>query len=388
MQARRRGAPIRSLIGQERQVATTRKTGFVFEELYLWHDTQNWPSAFPPGLTLQPGEHAENPETKRRIKNLLDVSGLTDQLTRLRPEAADEATLKLFHTEAHVAHIKRLSAAYGGEAGETTPMGRGSYEIAALGVGGTIRAVDAVLAGEVENAYALTRPPGHHAEPDQARGFCLFGNIAIAVKKAQAQKRVGRVAIVDWDVHHGNGTQAAFYDDPSVLTISLHQETYYPEDSGGIEENGTGSGAGYALNLPLPPGCGDDAYLAAIDRLVLPALTRFRPDLILVACGFDACAIDPLGRMMVTSEGFRAMTARMMAAADDLTHGRIVFGHEGGYSAMYAPYCALAVFETLSGRMTGVEDPWLSSMRLWGGRALQPHQEAAIARALPLLDRI
>ncbi len=363
-------------------------TGFVFEELYLWHDTQNWPSVFPPGLTLQPGEHAENPETKRRIKNLLDASGLCDRVVGLGARLADEATLALFHTQEHIARIRALSAGEGGEAGETTPMGRGSYEIAALAVGGTIRAVEAALAGEVRNAYALVRPPGHHAEADRARGFCLFGNIAVAVKKALADARVARVAVVDWDVHHGNGTQAAFYDDPRVLTISLHQAGYYPEASGGLEENGAGAGAGYAVNLPLPPGSGDGAYIAAMERLVLPALRRFGPDLVVVASGFDASGVDPLGRMMVTSDGFRRMTEALTAAADDLCGGRLVLSHEGGYSAMHAPYCGLAVIEALSGVATGVEDPWLSSMRLWSGHELQPHQAAAIEAAAPLLDRL
>lgn len=363
-------------------------TGFVFEELYLWHDTLNWPSAFAPGLTLQPGEHAESPETKRRIKNLFDVAGLTDRLVRLRAQPADAATLALFHTEAHIAHIRALSAAGGGEAGETSPMGRGSYEIAALAVGGVVAAIEAVLRGEVGNAYALVRPPGHHAEADRARGFCLFGNIAIAVKKALADGAVARVAVVDWDVHHGNGTQAAFYDDPRVLTVSLHQETYYPETSGGLEENGVGAGAGYAINAPLPAGCGDGAYLAAMDRLVGPALERFRPDLIVVACGFDAGGVDPLGRMMVTSAGFRTMTTRLMRSAAALCGGRLVLSHEGGYAPMHAPYCALAVVEALSGVETGVEDPWLSSMRQWAGQELQPHQAAAIDAAVALLERL
>lgn len=363
-------------------------TGFVFEELYLWHDTLNWPSVFPPGLTLQPGEHVENPETKRRIKNLLEVSGLMDHLVRLRPVRATDADLRLFHTQEHIDRIQELGAGFGADAGDTTPMGHRSDAIARLAVGGAIRAVEAVLTQEVSNAYALVRPPGHHAEADRARGFCLFGNLAVAAKKALKSGLAERIAIVDWDVHHGNGTQAAFYDDPRVLTISLHQAGYYPETSGGIDENGTGAGLGYSINAPLPPGCGDGAYLAAFDRLVTPALERFRPDAILVASGFDACAIDPLGRMMVTSEGFRAMTQRLMAAAGRLCGGRLALSHEGGYSAMYAPYCGLAVLEELSGFSAQIEDPWLSSMQLWDGHALQPHQEAAIDAVAPLLDRL
>jgi acetoin utilization deacetylase AcuC-like enzyme len=364
-------------------------TGWVFRELYLWHDTQNWSMAFPAGLTLQPGEHAENPETKRRFRNLVEVSGLAERLTHLAPEPADEGTLALFHTREHIAHIKALSAAgFGGDAGQLTPMGPGSYEIAALAVGGTIAALDAVLAGRVRNAYALTRPPGHHALPGLAMGFCLFGNVAIAVKKALAEKRVGRVAIVDWDVHHGNGTQAAFYDDPRVLTISIHQDRLFPLDSGAAAENGSGAGEGYNLNVPLPAGSGDGCYEAVFERIVAPALRRFRPDAIVVPSGLDASGADPLGRMLVSSWGYRRMTRMLMAAADELCGGRLVLSHEGGYSAMYVAYCGLAIVEELSGVSTGVPDPWEANMRGWGGQDLQPWQEAAIEAVRPLVSRI
>ena len=361
-------------------------TGFVFREIYLWHNTQNWAQLFPPGLTVQPGEHAENPETKRRFKNLLDVSGMTEQLVSLKPRAAEDDELALFHTRAYIARIRQMSAGFGTDAGVLTPMGRGSFEIAALSVGGTMAAMDAVLTGAVRNAYALTRPPGHHALTDSAMGFCLFGNIAIAVKRAQRDRRVSRVAIVDWDVHHGNGTQAAFYDDPSVLTISLHQDQLFPPASGLLSERGAGAGAGANLNIPLPPGCGDGAYLAAFERVVIPALMRFRPDLLVIASGLDASAVDPLGRMMVTSDGYRAMTRLAMRAADDLCGGRLVASHEGGYSATYVPYCGLAIIEELSGHRTGVPDDWAPLMAAWGGQAATPHQFAAIDAAAALVS--
>ncbi len=363
-------------------------TGFVFQELYLWHNTQNWAQIFPPGLTVQPGEHAENPETKRRLKNLLDVSGMTERLVPLRPRAATEEELALVHTQAHIAGIKALSEGYGADAGALTPMGRGSYEIAALAVGGVMAAVDAVLAGEVRNAYALTRPPGHHALADLAMGFCLFANIAIAVKRAQREGRVARVAVVDWDVHHGNGTQAAFYDDPSVLTISLHQDCLFPPASGLLREQGEGAGFGANLNIPLPPGCGDGAYLAALERVVVPALKRFRPDLIVIASGLDASGVDPLGRMMVTSEGYRRMTRLLIGAADELCDGRLIAAHEGGYSATYVPYCGLAIIEELSGHRTGVTDDWAPLMAEWGGQEAAPHQLAAIDAAASLLPAV
>jgi acetoin utilization deacetylase AcuC-like enzyme len=363
-------------------------TGFVFHELYLWHNTQNWAQIFPPGLDIQPGEHAENPETKRRFRNLVEVSGLIDHLTLLKPRAATGAELARVHAPEHVENIRTLSATGYADAGGHSPMGAGSYDIALLAAGGAIVAVDAVLSGKVKNAYALIRPPGHHATRTSAMGFCLFANAAVAIAHAREVHGLTRVAVVDWDVHHGNGTQSLFYRDPGVLTISLHQENLFPEGSGGLDEQGEGAGRGYNLNIPLPPGSGDGAYLAAMDRVVLPALARFKPELIVVPCGFDASGVDPLGRMMVTSEGFRKLTAHIMAAADTLCAGRLVLTHEGGYSPMHVPYCGLAVLEEISGVRTHIADPWLPAMTQWGGQDLQPHQAAAIDKAAALVANI
>ncbi len=197
-------------------------------------------------------------------------------------------------------------------------------------------------------------------------GFCLFSNAAIAIRHLQATGQVSRVAVVDWDVHHGNGTQAVFYDDPSVLTISLHQENLFPPSSGSLAENGVDAGEGYNVNVPLPPGSGIGAYRAAFERVVLPALDRFRPDMIVVASGFDASGVDPLGRMMLSSAAYREMTRMLLAAARSLCGGRILMTHEGGYSEMYAPYCGLAVLEELSGVKTDIADPWEPLMAAWG----------------------
>jgi acetoin utilization deacetylase AcuC-like enzyme len=363
-------------------------TGFVWHELYMWHNTWNWAQVFPPGLTVQPGEHAENPETKRRLRNLVEVSGLLDQLTPIKPRHATESELERFHARDYINRIKTLSAENGGEASELTPFGRGSFEIAQLAAGGAMEAFSAVIEGRVANAYALVRPPGHHAIAEVGMGFCLFGNAALAILHAQATHKVGRIAIVDWDVHHGNGTQAAFYQRNDVLTISLHQDNLYPANSGGLAERGEGRGTGYNLNVPLPPGSGNGAYVAAFEQVVVPALMRFRPELIVVASGFDGSGVDPLGRMMITSDGYRAMTRMLMAAARDLCGGRLVMTHEGGYSQTYVPYCGLAVLEEMSGTRTHVNDPWAPLMANWGGQALQPHQQAVIAAAAQLLKDI
>jgi len=363
-------------------------TGFVFHELYLWHNTWNWAQVFPPSLSVQPGTHAENPETKRRIRNLLEVSGLLDQLVAIKPRAATVEEVARVHTQAHINHIRAISDKGYGDASQLTPLGSGSYEIALLAAGGAIEAVDAVIKGKVENAYALIRPPGHHATKDVGMGFCLFANAAIAVRHAQKVLGVGRVATVDWDVHHGNGTQAIFYNDPSVLTISLHQDNLFPAASGGTPENGEGKGRGFNINVPLPPGSGPGAYIAAFERVVLPALARYKPELIVVPSGFDAGGVDPLGRMMMSAEGYRALTRLLMQVAAELCKGRIVMTHEGGYSEMYAPYCGLAVIEELSGHRTKVDDPWGPMIAQWGGMDAQPHQLAVITEAARLVDQI
>ena len=214
------------------------------------------------------------------------------------------------------------------------------------------------------NAYALSRPPGHHCLPAFPNGFCLLANIAIAVEAALASGRAGRVAVVDWDVHHGNGTEAIFLARPEVLTISLHQERNYPMDTGGAEVRGEGAAFGTNLNIPLPPGTGHRGYLQAMERLVLPALHRFRPDVIVVACGYDAAAVDPLSRMMATADTFRQMTRQVMQAADDLCDGRLMLVHEGGYSEVYVPFCGHAVLEELSGSAVTAPDPLADTLAL------------------------
>jgi acetoin utilization deacetylase AcuC-like enzyme len=351
-------------------------TGFLWDERFAWHDAGRasqspWAEPYPA---------LDRPESKRRLRNLLEVSGLLQRLAPLAARPATETELLRFHSHAYLKRVRALSENGGGDAGESAVLGPGGYEIASLAAGGCIEAVDAVLRGEVDNAYALVRPAGHHAEPERGRGFCIFGNIAIAVHHAKAVRGIERVAVVDWDVHHGNGTQMAFYDDPTVLTVSLHQEHCYPVDSGGIEETGTGAGHGFNLNLPLPPGSGHGAYLAAFEQIVLPMLRAFRPELIMVACGLDAGINDPLGRMLCFSESFRCMTRHLKALAGEVCDGRLVLCHEGGYSPTYAPFCGLAVIEELSGERSEVVDPMAAWYARMGGQMLQPHQARLLER--------
>ena len=336
--------------------------GFAFDELTLWHSTGEAALFLRPGGWIQPpaaGGHAESPETKRRFKNLLDVSGLSRQLAvETAPEATEEA-LRRIHPTSYLTEFKRLSDSGGGMLGEESPFGQGSYDIAALSAGLAIHAMDRVLTGQWQNAYSLSRPPGHHCMPDHSMGFCHMATIPIAIEEMKARHGLGKVAVIDWDVHHGNGTQATFWDRPDVLTISLHQNNCYPVNSGATTERGAGRGEGANINVPLLPGGGNASYLAAMDRIVLPALHRFRPELIVVASGLDANALDPLARMLAHSDTYRALTQRLMQAAASLCGGKLVLVHEGGYSEAYVPFCGQAIMETLTGRRTQVIDPFL-----------------------------
>lgn len=365
-----------------------RRTGFVCHELYMWHNTGNYAGPMPYGNPVQPDIHAENPETKRRFRNLLEVAGLTPQLQLIAPREATETEILRFHSRTYLERVKALSAGIGGDAGDFTPMGRGSYEIAMLSAGGVLAALEAVLEGQVDNAYALVRPPGHHALAEEGMGFCIFGNAALAAMHAFEQYGLERIALVDWDVHHGNGTQSAFYADPRALAISVHQDNCFPPDSGYRHENGEGDGLGCNINVPLPPGSGVGAYEAAWDRVVIPALERFRPQLIIVPSGFDAGAYDPLGRQQMHSDGYRSLTRKMLAAAGSLCDGRLLMTHEGGYNSWTVPFFGLAVMEELSGIRTGTEDPFLPMHAGLGGQDLQPHQAAEIDAAAELLDRV
>lgn len=215
---------------------------------------------------------------------------------------------------------------------------------AALSVGGALSAVDWTLEADGRNAYVLTRPPGHHATRDTAMGFCLFNNVAVA---ARHRRGLERVAIVDWDVHHGNGTCDTFYEDGSVLYVSLHQDGLYPPDTGQPEETGRGDGLGATMNVPLQAGTSARGYLLAFERIVVPAVRSFRPELILISAGGDPAGTDPLGMMSVTAEGFRAMTRHVENVAHNLG-SRVVAVQEGGYSADHLPFCVLAMVEELA----------------------------------------
>ena len=332
-------------------------TGFFWDEQCFWHSGGNYSFMMPVGGLIQPGGGLpENPETKRRMKNLMDVTGLLAELASSSAAPVTEADLRRVHPADFLADFRARSDAGGGETGVRAPYGPDGFTIAALSAGLVKAAVFSVLDGHNRNAYALSRPPGHHCLPDWQNGFCLLANAAIAVEAALAEKKAGRIAVLDWDVHHGNGTEAIFYDRAEVLTISIHQDRNYPVDSGAFADRGEGAGAGANLNIPLPPGTGHRGYIAAMNRLAVPAIRAFQPDFILVACGFDAAAFDPLGRMLATARTFREVTQITLALADDICGGRVAMAHEGGYSETYVPFCGHAVLAEMSGSTIDAPD--------------------------------
>lgn len=317
----------------------------------------------PAGGLVQPGGGLpENPETKRRMRNLIDVTGLMAELDVRSAEPVTRADLLRVHPAAFLDRFRETAEAGGGELGMRAPFGQDGYDIACLSAGLTKDALFSVLDGRHANAYALSRPPGHHCLPDWQNGFCLLANIAIAVEAVLAAGKADRVAVLDWDVHHGNGTEAIFYDRADVLTISVHQDRNYPMDTGAFTDRGEGVGLGFNLNVPLPPGTGHTGYLAAMERVILPEIARFKPDVIVVACGFDAAAFDPLGRMLASVATFREMTRMVMNLADDVCGGRLAMAHEGGYSEAYVPFCGHAVLAEMAGSSIEAPDAFAETL--------------------------
>jgi acetoin utilization deacetylase AcuC-like enzyme len=298
--------------------------------------------------------HPERPDRIRAVHRAVRAAGMIDspdpfpqfqldlgavegrgiKLIELAPRSAEHEWPLLVHPLEYVDRIEHICKLGGGvlDLGDT-PVGRESFEIALLSLGSLLTCCDAVMAGEVDRAFSAGRPPGHHAEPDRAMGFCLFSNIAIAARYLQRRHGLQRIAIVDFDVHHGNGTQACFESDPSVLFISLHQHprTCYP-GSGHEWETGVGDGEGFTVNIPFAPGAGDEQYLAAFDQKVIPRLDDFKPQALLVSAGFDAHAEDSLAQINLSEECFQQMTSLLTQSAQTHCGGRVISALEGGYN--------------------------------------------------------
>ena len=293
-------------------------------------------------------DHPENAARLVAIEKALNATGLRQRLTTLAPKPALPAQVLAVHTQEYFAALQRVMAKAPGYLDlAPTYVVPESFRIAMLAAGGAVRAVDAVLDGEADAAFALIRPPGHHATPGQAMGFCLFNNVAIAARHAQARGRKN-VMIVDFDVHHGNGTQDAFYADPSVFFVSTHQWGIYP-GSGAAEETGTGAGEGYTLNVPLPAGAGDLAFERICAEIITPAAGRFQPDLLLVSAGFDAHWRDPLAGLQLSLTGYANIMRALKATAAQHCGGKMVLTLEGGYDLDALAGSVVTVLRTLLG---------------------------------------
>jgi acetoin utilization deacetylase AcuC-like enzyme len=301
------------------------RTGLVYDSDMLLHDTG-------------PG-HVERPARLTAIMEAFEAAGLHPP--RIPITLATEEDLLRVHTEDHVAEIKQTCAINGCYPDPDTPMVEASWRAALLAAGGTISACKAVLDGTVDNAFCVVRPPGHHAEADRAMGFCLFNNIAIAARWLRDVAQLERVAIFDWDIHHGNGTQHAFYNDPTVFYASMHQHPHYP-GTGWPFERGSGR---TPLTIQMPRGCGPEEWLDAIDHHVLPALQAFDPTFFLISAGFDTHKLDPLGGQLLESDTYAVMTNRLKGLAG----GKLVSTLEGGYNLEALAESCVAHFRALQG---------------------------------------
>jgi acetoin utilization deacetylase AcuC-like enzyme len=272
----------------------------------------------------------------------------------------------MVHTPEYISQIKRVVAGGGGWLDPDTVMCPKSYEVALYAAGGVLTAVEAVMKGQVDSAFALVRPPGHHATHNRAMGFCIFNNVAIGAKFALANFNLNRVLIADFDVHHGNGTQETFYADPKVLYFSTHQYPFYP-GTGRTDETGTGEGEGTTVNFPMTAGWGDEEYLRAFNEVLVPVARRFQPQLILVSAGFDPHWADSLAMMQVSITGFAQMVTVLKKLADELCQGCLVFTLEGGYNLQVAACSTRATFDVLLDSMEIVDPLGKSSRGKPGG---------------------
>jgi acetoin utilization deacetylase AcuC-like enzyme len=315
-------------------------TAYLYSPIFLEHEEEG---------------HPESPERLRQILRILEETGVLPRLTALEPVAATDSQITAVHASQYIDLVRRLIARGGGHFDADTYANARSLDAATLAAGAVVRAVDAVMAGEIDNAFALVRPPGHHATHARAMGFCIFNNIAIAAQHALDAHKVERVLIIDYDVHHGNGTQEIFYNTSRVLYFSTHQYPHYP-GTGDWREIGEGDGAGFTVNVPLPPRVGDEGYLHVFDGLLYPLAERYHPQLILVSVGFDAHWSDPLAFENLSIAGYAALAHTAIEIAREMCGGRIIFTLAGGYDLDALGYGAAATFRALLGD-AAIPDP-------------------------------
>lgn len=308
-------------------------TGFLYDPIYLKHRAGRF--------------HPESPLRLERTYQHLSSLPWFPSLQILSPRQAEDEWLRLVHSAGYLLHARETCARQEAFL-DTQDVGicPDSYDVAVLAAGGALMLADSMMRGDIQNGFALLRPPGHHAEENQAMGFCLLNNIAILARYLQRKHDLEKILILDWDVHHGNGTQHIFYEDPSVFYISLHQFPFYP-GTGAFGETGRGRGEGATLNCPMPAGCGNQDYEKAFQTQILPVINRFKPDAILISAGFDAHTEDPLGSMQLSTEFFGWMTQRMLEMAAQHCQGRLLSLLEGGYNLRALAACTAIHLEGL-----------------------------------------
>lgn len=293
--------------------------GFVYHSNFLKHKTGPM--------------HPERPERLETIISMLEKKNLKEKLKNILPKPADELWVTSVHTSQHLDALRAVGAQADNDLAYIdgdTPMSRDSLDVAFLAVGGVLEGIDAIMNNKVTSVFCAVRPPGHHAEPSRAMGFCLFNNVAIGARYFQKKYGLKKILIVDWDVHHGNGTQEAFYKDPSVLFFSTHQYPFYP-GTGAETERGLGAGLGSTINVPMKAGSGDNEYIEVFNSRLIPAAQDFQPDAVMISAGFDAHQNDPLASMRLTEEGYAKLSSIVKGIAEKYAEGRIISCLEGGY---------------------------------------------------------
>ena len=308
-------------------------TGYVYHRTFLEHDLRG---------------HPENKERLNAIISVLDQHKVRDRLVPITPVPINQPRLENVHDARYVEQVQRLATRGGGNLDMDTYVSPGSFDAARMAAGGLVEATRAVLDGETQNAFALVRPPGHHALRHRGMGFCLFNNVAIAARYALSERRLDRVAIIDFDVHHGNGTQEEFESDPEVLYVSTHQYPYYP-GTGNWDETGLAAGTRHIVNVPLAGAVGDNGFVRIMNEIVIPVTRRFKPQLVLVSAGYDAHWDDPLASMRLSVTGYAGIARVLKELAEEVCEGRLVFTLEGGYHLQALAYSVLNTFGVLLG---------------------------------------
>ena len=332
-------------------MSSSTRTGVVYDDRYLLHET---------------GKHPERKERLKSVMSYLEEKKVLEKLELIKPRKAALEEIGFVHTKNYIENVENYCAQGYDALDMDTVISKESYEVGLLSAGGALTGVDKVMKDELDNVFVLARPPGHHAEPGRGMGFCLFNNAAIAARYAMREYNLERVLIVDWDVHHGNGTELIFYHDPRVLFFSVHQSPAYP-GTGAADEVGANKGKGYTINVPLPSYSGDDDYELVFRKILVPLCDEYKPQMVIVSSGYDAHQNDPLAEMVLSSQAYGMMAGIVKDIANKHCDGKVVLLLEGGYNLNALAESVFSVLNTLAGwgmissKREGILQPRLST---------------------------